>query len=327
MKSLKHFNFFLKNKKRTSNVELFNDALKTSKSNRIEIPEVETLLQSLTVYDRITEKDADRIFENILQSENGQSQRKYSSIAVVGVSAAIVAIVSASVVFLLLRYNQITERTSYGEVKTVVLPDGSTAVLNGNSSISYKNDWGVNLPRKIKAEGEIFFSVVHTKNHQQFIVEATPQFSAVVLGTKFNFINRKGKTEVVLSDGKVRLNIHENGQVKKILMKPGDKVSFQNERQLLRTATVDPEAQSSWKNSRWTLDNSALAEVVARIEETYGVKIKVNDPELLKLRLWGSLPSNNLKTLIKGIEVSFSLEIRQSKDQIIISRPRTQQTE
>jgi ferric-dicitrate binding protein FerR (iron transport regulator) len=328
MNLLIFFEKLFKTRRKTPEPAFLRDILKVDKENLSpDVPGVEELLQSLTVYDRIDDKDADRIFRNILQSERRGRQRKVRNMVSAGVAAVMVSLTVASLVFLFLQSKQITEHTSFGEVKTILLPDGSTAVLNGNSSISYRNDWGSQHPRKVKAVGEIFFSVIHTKNHQQFIVEATPEFSAVVLGTQFNFINRKGKTELVLSDGKVRVNIRENGLVKKIIMKPGDKVSFQKDKHQIRQATVDPEAQSSWKKARWTLDNSSLADVVTRMEETYGVKIQVKDPELLKLRLWGSLPSNNLKVLLKGIEVSFSLEISRSKDQIIISKSLTQQTE
>lgn len=51
-------------------------------------------------------------------------------------------------------------QTAFGEIKTVVMPDGTTILLNGNSSLTYQRGWGKNS-REVWLKGEGFLKL-HT---------------------------------------------------------------------------------------------------------------------------------------------------------------------
>ncbi|HZB14371.1 MAG TPA: FecR domain-containing protein, partial [Chryseolinea sp.] len=76
--------------------------------------------------------------------------------------------------------------TKYGERRTIVLPDESTVVLNGNSKLKYSKNWSAEQVREVWIDGEGFFAVQHTKSHQKFVVHTGEGLSVEVLGTKFN---------------------------------------------------------------------------------------------------------------------------------------------
>ena len=104
--------------------------------------------------------------------------------------------------------------------KEIVLPDGSTVILNANSKISYPNVFASN-ERRINLEGEAFFDV--TKNPEMpFIIEVNDA-EVKVLGTSFN-VNAsipEHKIEVFVETGLVQLSRKTNIN-EKILIKPGN---------------------------------------------------------------------------------------------------------
>jgi ferric-dicitrate binding protein FerR (iron transport regulator) len=71
------------------------------------------------------------------------------------------------------------------------LPDNSTVILNANSSLRYQENWEAELLREVWVDGEAFFSVVHTHNHQRFRVNVTDDLKVEVLGTEFNVKDRR----------------------------------------------------------------------------------------------------------------------------------------
>jgi len=105
----------------------------------------------------------------------------------------------------------VTVSTAAGERTVVTLPDGSTAELNGATTLTYPRGFS-SLPlidssiRRVTLEGEAFFSV--TDGERPFRVE-TPNARVDVEGTAFNVRTRSQggtpKTEVTVESGRVRV--------------------------------------------------------------------------------------------------------------------------
>ncbi len=53
-----------------------------------------------------------------------------------------------------------TYHTRFGETATFILPDSSTVVLNGNTTLRYRAHWRPGKPREVWLAGEAFFSVL-----------------------------------------------------------------------------------------------------------------------------------------------------------------------
>ena len=83
--------------------------------------------------------------------------------------------------------------------EVVDLPDGSTAFLNHNSSLSFDEDFN---PRRVEIQGEVFLSV--TEGEAPFTV-STPLGEVEVLGTEFNVKTTADDLEVEVEEGTVEL--------------------------------------------------------------------------------------------------------------------------
>src|SRR5258706_2779745 len=84
--------------------------------------------------------------------------------------AAASLLMGATVSIYLADSGQSEYRTAFGETKTLVLPDGSTVMLNANSQVAFHKNWEERPVREIWLEVEAYFSVVPTENHKPFRV-------------------------------------------------------------------------------------------------------------------------------------------------------------
>lgn len=119
--------------------------------------------------------------------------------------------------------NPICICTAYGKTERITLPDQSVVLLNANSVLSYNDKWTDNKTREVWLAGEAYFEVKKSdaRGNAKFVVH-TDQLSVEVLGTEFNVNNRRGKTQVVLNAGKVRLT-SDTTLEKEIIMAPGER--------------------------------------------------------------------------------------------------------
>lgn len=236
---------------------------------------------------------------------------------IAAVFAGILMLAGATYYRLFMYAPWVVRETGYGEVVTLVLPDSSEVVLNSNSSIRYAKAWSDRLSREVWIDGEVFFSVRHTADDQKFIVHPSSNFDVEVLGTEFTVYNRQDASRVVLNTGKVQLNIHNQTVTSQVDMKPGELVELEEASGTYRKHKVNPELYSSWVNGSIVLDNTSFREISNLLQETYGLSVKVPDSALYGERFTGTVPSDNIKSLLKALALAFDLEIKTEDEKVI----------
>src|SRR5688572_28246450 len=152
--------------------------------------------------------------------------------------------------------------------------------LNFNSSLRFSRVDFNEKGREVWLDGEAFFAVVHKSNHQNFLVH-TDQLKVEVLGTKFDVNSRRGKTRVMLEEGKVKLDL-KSAFTKQVIMKPGELVEYSEKDKAPTRKTVDPTNYLSWKNNRLVFTSTSLLEIAHLLEDNYGYKVAFEDPEISK---------------------------------------------
>lgn len=212
--------------------------------------------------------------------------------------------------------------TGFGQTRQVVLPDRSLVVLNGNSVLEYPGQWNGASPRQVRLRGEAYFAVTHTQNHQPFQVQLPGAVKVQVLGTRFVVTSRPRKTQVVLQQGKVAVEIlpqeqpgHVSPALAHAVLQPGELVEVrQKARSLVKRRTDHPETYLAFLQSKIVFKNTPLSEVARVLEDTYGYRISFSDPALARKRFTGSGHPQRVDLLLTAIEKSFRLEIiRQGK--------------
>ena len=167
-----------------------------------------------------------------------------------------------------------TYKTKHGENQSIFLPDGSKAILNENSILSFARwDFGTKN-REILLSGEASFSVKHTTDNQLFIVKSDNNFEVVVLGTEFSVYARKHGSKVVLKKGKVRIEYTEGTTKKQLIMKPGELVSLDTQNHIQKKVAVIKPQNVEANGNRFVFEETTLQEVGFLLEENYGLEVE-----------------------------------------------------
>jgi transmembrane sensor len=195
--------------------------------------------------------------------------------------------------------------TVYGEQKEINLSDGSYIVLNANSSLQFSIKPGSEKDVDIILDGEAYFSVTSRQNGSYdsgeniFRVE-TADGSLKVLGTSFSVSSHSDKTRIVLEEGKVLVlpaHKYETDQ-QGLVLQPNELVEFSRLNTDIIRQVVDSRVYTSWKDSRLILQSTPMAEVVERLEQTFGIPVNVRDSSVLNRTISGSIENTDLNTMI-----------------------------
>jgi Fe2+-dicitrate sensor, membrane component len=175
--------------------------------------------------------------------------------------------------------------TTAGERTTVTLPDGSTAELNGATTITYPRGFS-SLPvigadaRAVRLDGEAFFSVVD--GDRPFRV-TTPNARVEVLGTEFNVRARTPddtpETRVTVAAGQVRVAGTASDAASVVLGEPG-----QASRVTGRNATptgphiTDLKYVQAWRDGGFGLAGASLPTILRELEHRFGTSLRLGVP-------------------------------------------------
>lgn len=215
-------------------------------------------------------------------------------------------------------------KTEYGNLKSVVLPDSSLVVLNANSTIKFSNKWGKSKSREVWLQGEAFFNVrhinhdtSHIKRFEQFIVH-TEDITVEVLGTSFDIRHRRGKTEVALQTGTIKVSFKDK-RTKDIIMKPGNMLAYSPKEEKIETTTISAENFSAWKEKKLILNDPTAAEIVQYLEDNFGKEIILEDAELGKRKIEGPILLTNLDDALFILSTVLNTKIIKKDSTIIIT--------
>ena len=217
--------------------------------------------------------------------------------------------------------------THYGEIKRVTLPDGSTVVLNANSTMRLPQNWSDRGDRQVWLEGEAYFEVAKKiATHQKFVVH-TLQVDVQVLGTRFNVNTRRSQSIVSLEEGKVQLLVHgevkevlEKKQAKSLELKPGETAIIQPAKDTVINENKEVVFHSGWSRNEFHFDNTPLSEVAGLIEDVYGYKMQYADSALMNRSISGDLRAANINEFVRVLEVTLRLKLTIENKTITVNK-------
>ncbi len=207
-----------------------------------------------------------------------------------------------------------TVRTAYGERREVTLPDGSVVTLNGNSSLRYGR-WNATDAREVWLEGEAFFAVQHTRNHQKFTVHTPDALAIEVLGTRFNVHHRRGATEVVLQEGKVNV---KDAARRSVVLRPGQAVRHAPAVPRLAPVAANVPRELAWKSAMLLFEDQTLADVCADLHDSHGLEVEFRNPALSRELFSGSVPAADVTQLFKKIEKIYGVRVTREGERYMV---------
>lgn len=214
--------------------------------------------------------------------------------------------------------NQLIVQTSFGEQKSIELPDGSKVWLNTSSKLSYSEE----SPRTLFLEGEAFFEVAKD-SLKPFTVTTSDDITVTALGTSFTVksYNKSSITETKLLTGKVKVT--SNTQfTESVFMIPNEKTTFdKNSKKVTKTIMSSTQASVAWMDGKIQFENSSFNEIAIDLQAQYGAEIRFKNEDVANTRFTGSFenttPLHEIFEILK-ISKDFTYELNTENNEWII---------
>jgi|GEM_PF-408410 len=213
--------------------------------------------------------------------------------------------------------------TDFGQRATLDLPEGTKIILNANSNLRYPASWTTQTSRKFELTGEAFFDVSNLGDipNREFIVY-TNDGTIQVTGTRFAVYERGQGTRVVVARGAVEVSSDDvrtakPEALKKVTLRPGQLLRFRKGNRDLMPRSVKVSPYTTWWRNQIVFEKTPFNEIVERLEETYGVTVKVKEKKLLKRTLSGSIENQNLMVVTDALAGALRVQVVR-KGQVIV---------
>lgn len=231
-------------------------------------------LEKEKAFENINKKAA----ENEIRSQIKTRKAKKLSL-IVRVAASVMLLVSISLAYFYYsnQPSATVVETAANENRHIVLPDGSDAVLNGNTKITYFENFSSGK-RAVNLSGEAFFNITPDKEHP-FVINAGA-IKVKVLGTAFNVKAYKGQDNalVVVESGIVEVS-SENSSV---TITKGEAALFKKQNGTLKSFRNEDVNYKSWKTKQIRFENTSLKNALTTLENVYNISIEVKDNNIIR---------------------------------------------
>lgn len=210
--------------------------------------------------------------------------------------------------------------TAIGEQRSVVLPDGSTIVLDTNSAVTARVQPGA---REVTLErGQVQFQVVHDPA-VPFTVLAG---DGVVhdIGTEFQVRKDRDQVTVTLIEGSVSVSAPAPGQPvdkpRSEVLQPGQQLAFDNHGAWNRRA-ANLKAVEGWTRGDLVFEQRPLGELVDEMNRYTQNSIRLGDPALAALHVSGVFHKGDQDSLLLALRSGWALRAdRRGDGEIILYR-------
>ncbi len=197
---------------------------------------------------------------------------------------------------------------------TLVLPDGTTVILNADSKLVYPNRF-TGAERNVELTGEAYFKVVKDPS-KPFIVR-TGNISIRVLGTSFNVRAYEGESvQTTLVEGSVLITTDSEH----IKIRPGEQLVIKSDTLSIRQIDVKTVFLGN-RDNRFVFDDEPLADVMRKLERWYDFEFVVADESLHHIRFTGNLPKyQNLSKALHMLELTTCVKFGMAGNVLTVER-------
>jgi transmembrane sensor len=247
----------------------------------------------------------------------GPSRRRFA------VAAAATGLLTLGIgAYLALAPNGERYATPIGGLASVPMADGSNVTLNTDSQIRIAL---TDTERRVElGHGEAFFEV--SKDPMRpFIVRAGDK-RVIAVGTKFSVRREGDDVEVVVTEGKVRVEdgaagqgSHADGSAD-VFLTPGSIARAGEAGVLVQRKTLpEAEEQLSWRTGVLMFRDQSLSEAIAEFNRYNVRKIVIQDPAIASLKIEGNFRATNVEAFVRLLESGFPVRAQVEPDQILLT--------
>lgn len=266
--------------------------------------------------------DENRVYDEIRAKTRKKSRYVYR---ISGVAAAILVLISAW--FFWGQTTSYEDRgpvagqnkegmasTAYGENKEITLPDGSLAMLNAGSELTWSPVFEDSL-REVFLSGEAWFEVVRDTT-RPFIVRAG-DMNVRVLGTTFNVRAYSGDPHprTTLVSGSVVL---EGENVETVKLAPLQTGLLDRAHARFDVRDVAEDEAVPWIEGKMVFKDTPLQRVMEDLERKYNVDMEAESDEMKDFLFTGTFDRFSMDEVLRVLEISSGIRFREKQGKIIL---------
>lgn len=201
-------------------------------------------------------------------------------------------------------------KTNPGMTTTVDLPDGTKVHLNSESKLSYPSTFDKDK-RRVALAGEAFFEVQKDPEHG-FVISTPHETKIEVLGTSFNVeaFEKEAFVSTTLIEGKVRFDYMKNQRSTAVLMKPGQKLTYDSSSSRIELIETNGVAEIAWKDGKIVFLATPLPEALRMLEKRFNVLFVISNDRLRKEAFTGSFSNQRLERILEIFKISSNIKWR-----------------
>lgn len=158
-----------------------------------------------------------------------------------------------------------------GEMKQILLPDGSKVWLNAGSMLFYSD--GLSGPeRHLFLSGEATFQV--QKDAKRPFIVKTQYMEVEALGTTFNVRSYvdAGMTAVTLEEGSVRVDVDGKVNISEVIS-PNEQFVYDHRYGKTARFEVNAELVSKWKEGYLVFNDASFEDIIRTVERRFNVTV------------------------------------------------------
>ncbi len=212
--------------------------------------------------------------------------------------------------------DSITISTVSGEIKKMVLGDGSVVQLNANSIIRYPRQFNGGTRGVSLLEGEAFFQVATGPAHPFIVI--TEGVKTVVLGTSFNIrsYGRDKKVAIALVSGKIQVSTPSD--TASVTLAPHDLLEYEKGSGKLDRLRFDNEtAVAAWKQRAMNFKDASFEDVAFEVNNMYNITV-VNQSNKRHWSYTGYFNNEGIWEIINTICITENLTYKFDQGHIIL---------
>jgi transmembrane sensor len=241
-----------------------------------------------------------------------------SRMPVLKIAAAVVVTSAISIGASLLAFHQTSQTfaTTIGGREALSLVDGSKIELNTDTVLRMADGAG---ERQVWLDkGEAYFDIKHDAAHPFVVMVGDHRVTD--LGTKFIVRQDGDRVEVKLLEGSARLDARNGTPSQSAVLKPGDvAVATASTMSVTKKPVKELARELGWRHGVLTFDHTTLAEAVAEFNRYNRQKIVIADPQVAKLEIGGTFPSDNVKLFGRATHVALGLHVEDRGNELVIT--------
>ena len=315
---------YLENRCSEEDFVLINEWMKESDENAGELFRMEEIYQlgKFPFEEENLVAKAERRLGRRLEQENQKRQEVFKLKSVLRYVAAIVGVIVLAAGLAYWFRNKAEElvvaSAAHGQVREMLLPDGTKVWLNQSSVLKYPRAFE-GKERHVYLDGEAYFEVNKNKKHP-FIVQ-TETIDVQVLGTHFNVDAYQNNPDVktTLLTGSVAVS--NKSKSVRVILKPNEIAIYNKvEEKLTRKVLENVEDEISWRQGEFIFDDLPLQEIARELSNSFGATIHIADTALQNYRITARFRNGeDLTTILSVLHNAGYFDYSQNNKQIIIT--------